>query len=331
MKPNKRVLEHELDKWIEVEVDKQRELEKNRLDEAQRLKEFIDENPKEFIRLMCKSVLGIEDEKNNPFFVGDEHLGGVVGRSNLYVQGLAKIILNKVSDDELSPVEDGFESFENVVADNFSFSDRLESDEIVKDYYILYIRESFFGEYAGDLASAIDMACQFVFEGVPLYRKKLCGQGYELLSFDDPLYHYIYKKGQYFESGATIHVPNWVDGLFFKSSDFDSHNALFSGTNELEDSERDVRRSALWREIGIDKGRHENDEDQDRRKHRTKLLDATQLVIDRYYGAQFDERDPGTFTSQKTVVEWLQATIGLSEREAQSVDIVTRPDSARRR
>lgn len=246
------------DKVTKIE-EKQRELDnlkesRDKLEALKRereaqLKSFIDQHPKEFIRLMCEAVLGIETEDENPFKIKAD-----LGRYPSYVAGLAKIVLDKVMDANPAKSEDGYTPFLSVIFDYFHFSKFLRSDEIFKSFDLVSVQHDFFNEYADPLASAIDSASRFVFEGLPLYRKQEVEQGFEQLAFDDPIFMYVYKKGEYFESGPTVHVPDWVDGLYFKDSDWALHEAFFSGSGELSDGERDLRRSALRSRLGLQDG-----------------------------------------------------------------------------
>lgn len=66
-------------------------------------------------------------------------------------------------------------------------------------------------------------------------------------------------------------------------------------------------------------------------QHETKLLRVLETTRERYYGKNFVPNDPETLPKQTDVVAWLMATYSLSKREAEAIDIVTRPESARRR
>ncbi|MOA14271.1 hypothetical protein D3C78_1343630 [compost metagenome] len=56
---------------------------------------------------------------------------------------------------------------------------------------------------------------------------------------------------------------------------------------------------------------------------------ALHAVRSRYYGPNFLLGDQQTWPKQKDVVAWLKTTLSLSEREAEAVDIVARPDALR--
>jgi hypothetical protein len=337
METNEKTNSGELEKMIELETWRQLELEQQKVEMRQRLKDFISKDQKSFIELMCEATIDMHREDGNPFCIRKDTPGvsqswyEVIERGNAYLSDMAQLVLSKVRGIEPIINDDGFIPLLDIVADNFSASEFVDSDEISRECDFLSIQHTLFNKYADNLASAMDSACRYVFEGVPIYRKIGEGRGYEIVGFDEPLYLYIYKKGEYFESGPTLHVPDWLKGLYVKDSDVETHNAFFSGEMGLEDAERDMRRRALRNEIGISRPIGNAKEGPAHQTHKTTLLDATRVVIDRYYGSQFNESDLSTITSQKVVVDWLMETYKLSRREAEAVDIVTRPDSARRR
>ncbi|KWA78028.1 hypothetical protein WL28_28505 [Burkholderia ubonensis] len=313
----------------------QRKLEEMKTNYLSSLKNLIDEKPKIFIELMCEATLGIESDGDNPFLIKQDPSSiASAAHSTLdrdYIHGLARLVLDDVKGNKPIRNESGYTPFIDVISENFSFFPYLKSDEIVKDLDMLAIKINFFNEFADTLSSAIDMACLLVFEGVPLYRKQKVDGEFDRLSFDDPLFMYVYKKGEFFETGGITHVPDWVYMLHFKDSDLAAHQAFFAGAPQLLDSERDLRRSALRSSLGIAASDNSAANDYVSFKHQTKLLNAVDAVVKRYYGAQFDEGNPDTWAKQKDVVAWLKERFELSEREATAVDLVTRPDSARKR
>lgn len=300
------------------------------------LKELINERPKAFIEMMCEATLGIGGDGKNPFVLQKDSSSTAAsarfGLAREYVQGLATLVLDRVREKEPARDGSGYTPFIDIVAEHFSFFPTLKADDIVTDLDPLAIQLNFFNTFSDTLASAIDMPCLMVFEGVPLYRKTGPVGNFEMLSFDDPLFQYVYKKGEFFETGGITHVPHWVYQLYFKDGDLAAHQAFFAGAPELLDDERDLRRNALRASLGLGNAKRATASDAtDGRhsKHRTKLLELTQAVIDRYYGAQFNAADASTITSQKIVVDWLMETHNLSRRSAEAIDIVTRPDSRR--
>ncbi|MGJ8620068.1 MAG: hypothetical protein ACSHWN_07040 [Methylophilaceae bacterium] len=76
---------------------------------------------------------------------------------------------------------------------------------------------------------------------------------------------------------------------------------------------------------------NKNTESSGAEKYQTKLMQLMDKVLERYYGSLFDINDRDTWPKQKDVTEWLKEKHNLSHREAISIDLVTRPDEARKR
>lgn len=131
------------------------------------------------------------------------------------------------------------------------------------------------------------------------------------------------------QSDTEIYPPNHI---------FWPHNVIFEGTSELVG----VRQATVKKWLaskGIDCPYYsalDIDEDEKdvilkpRGKHTTRLLGILDLVIERYYGDGYEPNDKDTITKQIVIVEWLQEKYSLSKREAEAIDIITRPEIARR-
>ncbi|WP_175725463.1 hypothetical protein [Burkholderia ambifaria] len=303
-----------------------KDLDELRQEGIQQLRTFIDEQPKAFIKMICEGALGIEGETENPFRRNPDPLLGGTGRYLSYIEGLAKILLDKVTDVDPAISTNGYTSFLSIIADYFNFSPFLRGDDVVKRFDLTSIQHNFFDEYADPLASAIDTACLFVFEGLPLYRES--GEsGFDRLELSDPVFNYIYKKGEYFESGPTTHVPDWVEGLYFKDSDIAMHAAFFSGSGELLDAERNLRRNALRAALGIAPAEHEYASRPVEEKYRGELLKLAHEVQGRFWDPnRFDAADPDTQPKQAEIIDWIkQKKPGISDVEAKAVEKVACP------
>lgn len=62
-------------------------------------------------------------------------------------------------------------------------------------------------------------------------------------------------------------------------------------------------------------------------KHSTSLLSILNLTINRYYGDNYDPNDKDTIPKQRDVVDWLMTIHSLSKRQAEAIDIITRPET----
>ncbi|WP_118185991.1 hypothetical protein [Paraburkholderia phosphatilytica] len=239
----------EADKDRSVE-ELQSELDDIRQSTMQMLRNFVDKQPERFVTCLCEATLGVRDE-NNPFTVM-EQASNVYRLENKHLAAFATMILQKTGARKSESKFDGFCPFSKIVWSDFFFFRDIDGEKIIKSSNLREIQHEYFESQSFVLASAIDSACLLVFEGLPLYHRVNDEDRLERLSFGDPLFLYIYKKGEFFETGQTIYVPEWIDGLYFKESDRETHKAFFSGAGNLLSSERDLRRSALRQALGLD-------------------------------------------------------------------------------
>jgi hypothetical protein len=173
---------------------------------------------------------------------------------------------------------------------------------------------------------AIWRVAELAYHGVPLIDIR---QGARRLVMEpDELYVYLVKKGELNDTGSEAYdFPAWLEDLAVDTSHLEAHRLIFSASDELSHEQVLARRIALRRMLSLPVGNQNSDESL---PVRSKLLRCAQLVLERYYGSNFDLDDSGTWTKQRDIVDWLQKSQGLSEREAMAVDIVVRPDVLRR-
>lgn len=298
---------------------------------AEILKNFIDPEPVLFVKYLCEAILGVGDAENNPFSImfdtKNEFESNIFASTRRFNGGFAKLMLDKVNEEEGEGQDRSCEYFPfvDMIRANFHVTFKwLRADDLGEVSDLFSLIHAFMERYSGDLGSAVDSAAYMVYEGVPVYKKNASG-AIERISFYDPLYIYVFKKGELWETGKITHIPEWVDGLYFKRSDIEVHDTYFSGCGELTEESRNLRRQAVWRTLGIDRDDQAGSVKSPERVHKTRMLDAVQAVIERYYGPQFNEADRSTYTTQDVVIEWLKSNLGLSQRQAEAIDIVTRP------
>ncbi|MFM0566941.1 hypothetical protein PQQ88_01155 [Paraburkholderia caledonica] len=326
---NLQVLEKELNDLRKEPGDLRKERSEN-------LVQFIDKDPTLFVKLVCQGVLGIDTEEVNPFLVKLDEQSALIQHALTVNRemfgGFAKLLLNKIDGtEERLEASTDYLPFFDIVQSSFSGEVKwIRGEEFRECEDLISIVHTLFGRFGDEFGSAIDTSAHQIYEGLPLYRDR--GDGcMAMVPFDDPLYVYIVKKGEFWETGSTCVLPSWVSGLYVKQADLDAYNAYFAGSAELSDKERGLRREALWTTLGITpEKRKRSAASTERRVHKTSMLKAVQAVVDRYYGAQFEDGNADTVPRQKDVVEWLMTTFELSKREAESVDVVTRPDFARK-
>ena len=184
-------------------------------------------------------------------------------------------------------------------------------------------------------SNEITKICTIVYQGLPLFKKSENDE-YLQVNDTDPNFIYIFMNGYYKDIKEIGCYPKWFLGFYFKESQLETHKQFFDGFEGDDESLR-VRRIAFRKSINEDEV-FNNKQDSDKtttadklNHHHTRLLKIQEKVIEHFYGNQFDIDDPDTWTNQKVIVNWLITNFKLSAREAQSIDIVTRPDQARRK
>ena len=150
-------------------------------------------------------------------------------------------------------------------------------------------------------------------------------------------------KGYYYERELVTDFPFWSLKYYFKEEHIQLHKRFFKGYVNYEILP--MVRVAFRKEINEEKISFDssnfgvqdkyhcsisvNDEVINENFHFTKLMKIQKKVIERFYGEQFDINDSDTWTKQIIIVDWLKKEFGLSNREAQAIDMITRPESAR--
>jgi len=165
--------------------------------------------------------------------------------------------------------------------------------------------------------------------GVPLYKVSESSALPTVVADDEQPSAYLFGKWLHREvSRSQVTLPTWVHGHAFKRTDLEAA-LLFFGDSALELTTEQVtaRRAAFRAHLGYSSPLAAAPT----RSSATpsKLMAALHEVQSRYYGPNFSLGDQQTWPKQKDVVEWLKSSRGLSEREANSVDIVARPDALR--
>jgi hypothetical protein len=217
------------------------------------LKEFIEQNPRLYVELVCESVLGIDHDGNNPFVRRMDPEKKTLTDPSQEVANIfastARLLLDEIRTDR---PQTEFSPFSSIIGDNMDFhldSIKYRADLLAAEGTGQFARHSLFGILAGEIGNGVDVACRHVFEGCPLYRKSQDALSYEMISTTDPLFVHIYKKGEFFETGDLSHLPSWVEGLFFRETDLDLHNNFYS----FEPTDDDIaqRRTAMHRILGL--------------------------------------------------------------------------------
>lgn len=289
----------------------------------------IEKYPAEFAKYFFEALLQKGDLINNPFnsFFNKK---GIDGEQRLYGD-LAQIVINKIEDYRREESE--YTPLTQVIEDEFYFdksdirlsSSRTKSLREFKLDLISKLEENF--------GVAVLFVHIYVYQGVPLYIKNDLNEFTEV-SESDPRFVYIFMNGHYQSLSSRGDYPEWVREFFFRNEHLEFHKHFFSGF-EGDDETLKIRRKAFREAIcrkDICICTYETDKSASNvvfDHHDTKLMRIQKEVLNRFYGELFDINDSDTWTTQNVVVEWLIAEFGLSKREAEAIDMVTRPDQAR--
>jgi hypothetical protein len=313
--------------------EKEEELARRRAQLAEELQkglemfhQFIDEKPDLFAQIVCEAALGIaRTDIPNPFIKRDKD--DVIVRDSViqnHYLDLAGALLSKL-DPSYSPRTDSeFICLKEWIATQVNrphpYSGHYTRPELER------MTHTFFRKCEEDFGYAILNACILVYHGIPLYVHQAENDTFSPIPFDDDDYIYLSQKGRRSDTHETGMFPDWAVKYYIKREHLDAHEIFFSGSQERAE-QVDILRAALRRHIGFD--RQPLHPSTEQRQHKTRLLDLIDKVIARYYGTSFDLANRDTWPSQESIVSWLRQEHGLTNREAESVDIVCRSDRIR--
>lgn len=285
------------------------------------MKEEIKNDPRGFSKWVCESVLGEEEwVKNNLSSWGAEAIASYKQKST-YHSYFAQQILNQLN--EVPKVKpSGYISLRQWIERNCSWLSIPREDEFNDPYYES-VWVTFFNQYLDEFNSQIHYVTYMVYFGVPLYEK--VGDEFRIVENTNENYQYLKLRGKYDDITSAKAPPSWAD-KYYIHTDHEALHYKMDWDEYKSEEERDFVRESYRRAIGvpldssqggIDYGRH------------SRLSAIMEKVIARFYGPNFDPNDSDTWPRQVDIVEWLQSAHHLSKREAEAIDIVTRPDRAR--
>lgn len=295
-----------------TETSNPQELEKTKLKKA--IHDLINTAQDEFRRTVCRWV--IESQDYGEFAAG---IGRVYRELAEFVQ--AKLDTKKV---KLSGYVSAKEWIESAV--------RVDYPLDVRDYDTVYldnICETFFRRIKEDFQNQSAYLAYMVYFGVPLYTLDKVQNQYKQLEEESEIYSYLRLKGKFYEGSDYKQILDWGSDIYINTNHVEWHYKLDNdGSYPEDEGEARIKLRAAYRQmIGVPL----TIVNKDSYGAGSRLYKIMQQVLGRYYGNQFDANDSDTWPKQKVVVEWLRQEHGLSDREALAIDIVTRPDEARKR
>jgi hypothetical protein len=305
------------------------------LDLIKKAREAADKDPIGIQRLLCQAVLGTRMD-DNPF---DETRKAATPNQH----------------DEKTPRRHLHADIAELLLDRFDFVERKGADPRPPDPISIrtwmiescYLDSTFFSFMLGrnytrpptlraaldglglpdeyltsqesTFRSALFMACDFIYHGVPLFRRSAREpEQFVQVSYRDEDYIYLSKMGQH-GVPSDYNLPYWATEFYVYREHYEAQELFFSQANGVKPHEVPLLRKALRTHIGFP--------------------DAESPVEDRMSvalrtAAKLARRDvpelfrDGVWPGHKRVVGWIQENVPgcESDRRAEAIAIVAAPD-----
>lgn len=316
------ILQEALDKLDKKGAEERKEREAKAKEWVKEIQQMIVDDYKEFSFNVCNWTL---DSKTKSKSKTDLKLN-LADQERIYGD-LARFVLRKLE-------TDGEENQEDVVG-FVSARDWIESEVGLQQFifpedfnsaYLNDICHTFFRRYIDEIGNQSAMFNYMVFFGVPVYT--LHNKNYKLLDETTELFGYLKGCGRYFQGFNQSSMPDWVDCVFINVEHVEWCHKLDTDVamSALDENQQEILRARYRQMIGVPYKTNVSDFAYGTGSKLSKLV---QEVVIRYYSMNFDINDSDTWAKQKDIVEWLIAEHRLSKREAEAIDLVTRPDVAR--
>lgn len=284
----------------------------------QKLKSTIDDRPQDFIRVLCHSVLeesSTSDLHPSPAFPGLRRV----------YQTPARLALQRLEETNFPPPQPEYISAKEWIEEEVRAG--LYVDHVFYDHYQDArshedLWRELFEPVVDSLADAETRIALRVYHGVPIYqwnKKK-----FELVDESTEELGYLRQRGRRYEVLHSSTMPPWTNRLYLRSDHLRIYEAFYAVDYEQSEEEVNLLRAGYRHALGITPERRPPST-----ARQSRLMSLTEAVYERYYGANFSPADSDTWPRQKDIVLWLKQVHGLSEREAQAIDIVCRPDALR--
>lgn len=289
------------------------------------IKQLIEEKPKRFIEMLCEGVLA---ELGAP----ESWLDGRATGSRHHYLTVATLVIRHLKGANLPPpppsqyvsltqwIETDFGGTHQV--DRHLYYPHFETANSTPDLVRI-----FFGPIIDALELSVASAAQLVYHGVPLYVQ--ADSHFEHADDASEEVSYLRQRGSRYETVSSAHIPEWADRYFFNAAHLKTYKIFFRDPWEQSTEEIMQLRAAYRNSLNLPVLSTRDTRSLPARRGSSRLLGLQDATLARYYGENFLPSDASTWPRQKDVVSWLRETHGLSEREAQAIDIVCRPDALR--
>jgi hypothetical protein len=292
------------------------ELMRERQESLNRLRQNIVEQPENILPAFLKMLV----EDPGPM----NEAAPLAARKYSYV---AKHLLDSIEGVELVAAEYlTFEQFciEETFAGDRSIYFRLFNFDEQRPYDSIY--EELLESQLDHLQNAAATACHMVHLGVPMYVAGADGRMTEDRASER--YHFIKGMGKYFYPPNDYEAPKWMNGVYLKRSDIERHYLMFSQPEPPSPEEEAMLVKAYRVSLGLPVEDAQMPEDSG---WETRLAHHAASMIKHFESQGYTRTRAGEWPLQKAVVFWLTSNSGLSNREAEAIDLVTRPDHLRTR
>lgn len=282
--------------------------------------DVISESPARFVKWALEAVLGIESGDKN-VLMRDSYLQPLAN-SSVAIENkiMARAYLDRLSYKGEAPGE--FTNLTDYVINRINLTRSVVSQRYAQPGAENLVR-TLFADLNEQFGEALSRTMMMIVHGIPIYTRD--GRDYIPVPDHDPLYIYLRFRFEQGDESVFYSFPPWAMPLHFRTQHIEAYERLFAG--DLRPDQLDALQSAFRALIGkTDVPRITRT---GRVAHRTRMMDLMDIIILRYYGERFDLADPDTHTLQTTVIRWLKDTYNLSNKEAMSIDTMTRPDSIR--
>ncbi|MES2661719.1 MAG: hypothetical protein V4629_00295 [Pseudomonadota bacterium] len=162
--------------------------------------------------------------------------------------------------------------------------------------------------------------------GVPFYVKDSTSDEFIVVDKNDEDFIYLKQLGKYEDSISWYELSDWADRFYINMVHEKLHYNFTTDRYSASTEEANVKKEAFLKMIGVQTN---NEIAVTNFGENSKLFKVLKAIINRYYSITFDINDRDTWPKQKDVIEWLINEHKLSRREAEAIDIVSRPDLAR--
>jgi len=195
-----------------------------------------------------------------------------------------------------------------------------------------HLAQGFFGQFANDFEWSLARVYRHAYQGVPVFRIQADGSPGAQLTETEPLSGMMWMLGKRFEAPQSFALPDWFHQYGMLREHLRAREIVWALESEITEADHDDVRQILRQSLGltasVEQEGYGADAARSMGKRDIRLLNiALEHVQNTRQLSGFDR--PGSWPLQKQVIDELKRKYALSDNQAKSIDIVTRPDDAR--